>query len=200
MKNHSITLLCVFVFTLVGCEKYEIPVSGAYADGGDVFKGEFPVATAVDLGLSVKWASHNMGAKNENEKGGTFCFQDNSGAGNNSFVKLGGNSTSYYSYASMEAFDIATKQWGEGWAVPTDDQWKELRDKCTVNVIDGNFVKVVGTNGNYIILPVADYWTCTNLGGDSYDCCYVSVNSYSIGSVSRQRFDYKERIRPVYTK
>lgn len=65
--------------------------------------------------------------------------------------------------------DAATANWGEGWKMPTQEQWAELNTKCTWEwkTLNGkNGYKVTASNGNYIFLPAAGSRYSTNLNDD----------------------------------
>ena len=56
--------------------------------------------------------------------------------------------------------DVASEKWGANWRMPTEDEFNELRDKCSWTLYSINGVygqKVTGPNGNYIFLPAAGY-------------------------------------------
>lgn len=111
----------------------------------------------VDLGLSVKWAGYNIGAKSPEEFGDYFGWGDITG-----MVK----STKYSDYSFVESkkeeynpeYDIATSMWGSEWRMPSLDEVKELLDKCTWTWIkygNVNGYAVTGPNGNTLFLPAA---------------------------------------------
>ena len=113
------------------------------------------VADVVDLGLSVKWASWNIGASDIGEYGGLYGMGDATGT-NTSEVP-----TDYY-YNETESlcgteYDLATVKWGKDWRLPTKQELIELRDKCTWehNVKRGDIYGSVATgpNGNTLFLP-----------------------------------------------
>lgn len=84
----------------------------------------------VDLGLSVKWADHNMGAFVPQQLGGLYYWGDPTGkAGNSPLVSL----TRTKSIA-LTTDDIATQQWGKGWHLPTADDFYELVTTCQYQV------------------------------------------------------------------
>ena len=63
--------------------------------------------------------------------------------------------------------DAATVNWGEGWRMPTDAEWTELREQCTwtwttQNGINGYQV-TSKTNSNSIFLPAAGFRNGTSL-------------------------------------
>jgi hypothetical protein len=121
---------------------------------------------AVDLGLSVKWASCNVGATTPEGYGGLYGWADPSG------TKISTNSDDYPSAnppseISGTEYDIARAKWGGKWRMPTKAEVQELSGKCTwtwttQNGVDG--MKVVGPNGNSIFLPAAGY----RIGTDMY--------------------------------
>ena len=145
----------------------EIPISGSI-NGHDW----------VDLGLSVKWATCNVGASSPSDYGNYFAWgetrpkseytwsnlrycDDNSG---NSFAKY--NTDSRYGTVDNKkklelADDAARQNWGGSWRMPTDAELTELREKCiwTWTTQDGkNGCRVTSkTNGNCIFLPAAGY-------------------------------------------
>ena len=150
----------------------------------------------VDLGLSVKWATCNVGANKPEEYGDYFAWgetstkteynSDNCPTDGLSESKLQsqdyidgeGNLTSQY--------DAARANWGGSWRMPTKYECHELIDKCkwewvTINGVNG--YKVTGTNGNSIFLPAAgDRYGSLGLGGagshGSYRSSSPSVNIY----------------------
>lgn len=78
--------------------------------------------------------------------------------------------------------DAAHVSLAGNWRMPTDEEWTELRTKCswiwmTLNGVKGR--KVVGPNGNYIFIPAAGYRfdTSSNYVGSS--CYYWSSSLYS---------------------
>lgn len=56
--------------------------------------------------------------------------------------------------------DVAFQKLGEGWRIPTIEEYNELIDKCTWewSIENGHFgYKIIGKNGNSIFLPCAGY-------------------------------------------
>lgn len=134
-------------------------------------------AEAVDLGLSVKWASFNIGATNEDEIGGHYHYGE-------------GPDFTYEWYDIPEdvlptcltgtMYDTSNAYWGGHWRNPTKKEWQELYDNCTMDLInlkvpqnielynkftDSREVlvltqahKFTSSNGNYIIIPRAGTW------------------------------------------
>lgn len=115
---------------------------------------------SIDLGLSVKWATCNVGANSPEQYGNTYAWADITGK---EVFK------DYLNYPSKDVpfniggnklYDVACAQWGSSWRLPSERELKELKDKCVwewtiFNNVKG--AKVTGPNGNYIFLPYAGY-------------------------------------------
>ena len=114
----------------------------------------------VDLGLSVKWATCNVGASTPGAKGNYYAWgetstkreytESNSASYGKSWGDIGGNSSR----------DAARANWGGNWRMPTEAEFQELKDNCTWEwKIQGRHIgcEVRGPNGNSIFLPLAGY-------------------------------------------
>lgn len=129
--------------------------------------GECPEADAVDLGLSVKWASWDLGATKPGECGDFFAWGETCPQYYKSYSPKSYSSPSKYSPVdgtlSPEA-DAAHVQWGGNWRMPSRDEIDELCDKCSreymtdYNGTGINCMKVTGPNGNFILLPMAGFY------------------------------------------
>ena len=128
----------------------------------------------VDLGLSVKWATQNVGASSPSDYGGYYawgetetkssydwdnCFDclDDTGFSWGTY-KIGGKT----SISPTSGHDTARENWGGSWRMPTDAEFEELCDetKCdwTWTSQGGHEgYKVTGPNGNSIFLPAAGW-------------------------------------------
>ena len=141
-------------------------------------------AYAVDLGLSVKWGSCNMGATRPEEYGDYFAWGEVKPKGvyswetykycNGSYNTLTKyNTESKYGRVDYKTTldaqdDVATVNWGSNWRMPTYDEMDELQTKCTWTWTTQNGVngyKVTGPNGNSIFLPAAGYLYGSSLYG-----------------------------------
>ena len=152
------------------------PVKFPYAEIDSIVTYN-PVSTigvAVDLGLSVKWASCNVGASSPEEYGGYFAWgeiEEKSVYGYVTYKWYNGseetmtkyNTSSYWGPVDNKTMlepedDVAHVKWGDGWRMPTLDEMQELVDECTwtwttLNGVNG--YNVTGPNGNSIFLPAA---------------------------------------------
>lgn len=113
------------------------------------------VAEAVDLGLSVKWASWNVGASAPEGYGGLYFWGDSTGkitTCNENFI--------YQGNISGTEYDIARKQWGENWRLPTNTELEELKSSCEWVLTEQEGItgyRVTAQNNNSIFLPLAGY-------------------------------------------
>ena len=120
---------------------------------------------AVDLGLSVKWASLNVGATESQIKGNHYAWgetEENSWDWSTYKHVTGGAFSKYNSSDNLIVLnpedDVASVIWGDGWRMPTYAEWQELRENCTWTLTTQNEVSgylVSATNGNSIFLPAA---------------------------------------------
>lgn len=128
---------------------------------------------SVDLGLSVEWATCNIGADYPEEYGDYFAWGERY-SGNGYWDSYKWETTeggvSYYTkycrdgiYADNKIFldlydDAAYAKWGSRWRMPTKDEIVELVVKCKWSHIMQNGVKgfkVVGPNGHSIFFPAS---------------------------------------------
>ena len=137
---------------------------------------------AIDLGLSVKWASCNVGATTPEEYGGYYAWgetEEEDCYDWSTYKWYNGSYDTMTKYCTNSSYgtvdnktildpedDVAHVKWGDGWRMPTEDEIIELLDKCsrewaTVNGVNGQ--KVTGPNGNSIFLPAAGYRDGTEL-------------------------------------
>lgn len=135
----------------------------------------------VDLGLSVKWATCNIGATSPKDYGSYFAWGETSpkdfySEGNyklykkiktKKFLRFE-ETTEIIKYNNIDSNtrldsidDAARAKWGGKWRMPTDDEMTELREKCKwewTKQGGRNGYKVTSkTNGNSIFLPAAGY-------------------------------------------
>lgn len=138
---------------------FDVPPMEEGANTNREIEGFGRVADAVDLGLSVKWASWNVGASKIADYGGLY------GAGDPTGFQTSANYEDYHynevtnSTICGTEFDIAKVKWGANWRLPTLTELKELKEKCTwqhnvfIDGMKGSLAK--GPNGNEIFFPYA---------------------------------------------
>ena len=154
----------------------------------------------VDLGLSVKWATCNVGASTPSDYGSYFAWGETSPKSSYDWVNLKYCTSGTYENAKFSKYvldsqygpvdnrttldlsdDAARANWGGSWRMPTDAEFRELINKCTwtwTTVNGKNGYKVVSkVNGNSIFLPAAGYRSLTSLSNAG------SYGSYWSGSL-----------------
>ena len=134
------------------------------------------VKDCVDLGLpsGLMWRKYNVGANSEYEMGNYYAWGETVTKQKYDITtykwgELIGETTYYTKYNETDKLtllqpedDAATANLGENYRTPTKEDWQELVEECTWwvatkkneynhTVID--YWKVVGPNGNFIILP-----------------------------------------------
>lgn len=171
----------------------------------------------VDLGLSVKWATCNVGATTPEEYGDDFAWGEikpkeiydwksyKYGKGESSLTKYcTKNSYGYNGFTDNKTVldpsdDAATVNWGGAWRMPTYAEWTELRKKCTWTWTRQNGVngyKVVGPNENSIFLPNVFYWSSSLYTISPCRAYYVFFDSGDVYSSNGNRC-YGYSVRPV---
>lgn len=134
-----------------------------------------PTATEyVDLGLSVKWATCNLGASTPYEFGDYFAW----GEVEPKEVFTKENSTTYMKEVGGDIsgdaqYDAATAILGAEWRMPIYEEFEELCNQCTwewTKIEGTQGYLITGPNGNSIFLPAAgrmdgDVLTYTNFSG-----------------------------------
>ena len=118
---------------------------------------------AVDLGLSVKWATCNIGASAPEQSGDYYAWGELSEKDlytqeTYKFYKDGKYENIGENISGTE-YDVVRKKWGDGWRMPTMEEFEELLNNCTwewtsINGVNG--YKVSG-NGNSIFLPTTGW-------------------------------------------
>ena len=115
----------------------------------------------VDLGLSVKWATCNVGAENPWDYGDYFAWgetEPKSIYGPDNSVT---NEMEDISDISGDPeYDAARANWGGTWRLPTEEEITEIMDNCTWEWTTEEEVsgyKVTGPNGNSVFFPAAGY-------------------------------------------
>lgn len=182
----------------------------------------------VDLGLSVKWASFNIGANCPEEAGDSFSWGELSPKKDSYWDRYnycGGTYDSITKYCTMKAYgsvdnkteldasdDAAVIYWGEGWRIPTNDEWQELEEECLKESVIVNGVPGLRltsrTTGESIFLPVSvfslestgqsGYWSSSLCVGYPY-MAWEMYLMYEIPYVRTSR-GYTERYLPHYIR
>ncbi len=136
----------------------------------------------IDLGLSVKWASCNIGATEPQDVGGFYAWgetQTKSTYSWSNYSWCGGSETTLTKYCTLSSYgtvdnktvldsadDVAYSTSGGKLRMPTSAEWQELIDRCQWTKInykeqDGYLVSSPVT-GNAIFIPCNGFKTKSN--------------------------------------
>lgn len=141
-----------------------------------------PPAGSVDLGLSVFWATCNIGSSKPEDYGNYYAWGETNAKefyrwstykwcdGTDHTFSDGSSITKYNTKDNLVKLtkedDAATVKLGGNWRTPSIEEWQELSANCTFQYISKNGVQglefVSTINGNSIFLPGAGY-----MDGDS---------------------------------
>lgn len=189
------------------------------------------VKDCVDLGLpsGLMWRKYNVGANSEYEKGNYYAWgetvtKQDYFSTTYKWCELDGAIKRYTKYNKTDKLtllqpedDAATANLGENYRTPTPKEWEELLAECTWEVATTtnknnktviDYWKVVGPNGNFIILPSAGYYFMDTW--ESYSSCYQSASEKAIlweidktnemPSMFNVKREYGYPVRPVLKK
>ena len=208
---------------------------GNGGNGGNNGGGTYNGHEYVDLGLpsGLLWATCNVGANTPEEYGDYFAWGETTPKDTynwSTYRYCNGDYGKLTKYCSISIYgdngftdtltvlfpedDAATANWGDGWCMPTADQWRELSDNTITAWTTQNGVKgrlLTAMNGNSLFLPAAGcrwggelnnadssgyYWSGSLLTGSPSSVWYFNFYSgnCSVGSHNR---DNGFTVRPV---
>lgn len=163
----------------------------------------------VDLGLSVKWATCNVGASKPEDYGDYYAWGETTTKSDYSwdtykwckgtydtmtkYCTDSDNGTVDNRTTLTSSDDVATVKWGSKWRMPTKEEMKELDKDCTWTWTTQNGVrgmKVKGPNGNSIFLPAAGFRLHTILYSRGQIGSYWSATLYEYGSSVAYYLDF----------
>ncbi|MBQ1756938.1 MAG: Ig-like domain-containing protein [Erysipelotrichaceae bacterium] len=130
LKLIYIPLVMVVALVLISNTVYD----KAETDNTDFEADAYPEHDFIDLGLSVNWATCNLGSNYPYYRG------------------------TLYELSMEYQGDTATALWGKDWRMPTKEEFQELMDSCSWEFDNNNqgFI-VTGRNGNSIFLPAGGF-------------------------------------------
>ncbi|MBQ0103940.1 MAG: hypothetical protein KBS99_07205 [Prevotellaceae bacterium] len=196
-KFHKIILMCL------------LPIIGNNVSAKDCILTDEVQSNApnngheyVDLGLSVKWATCNVGAVYPEDSGDYFAWGETEPKNRfewGTYKWCNGSSKSMTKYCTNllcgtvdnktvldPKDDAAHVNWGGDWRMPTKAEQDELRNKCTWELTTQNGVngyKVTSNiNGSSIFLPAAGYRGSSRPVGVGSSGRYWSSSLYSSNS------------------
>lgn len=206
LSHYFSTITGADIFTIIAMD--DIP--------GDISKD-----VALDLGLSVLWAPFNVGCANAdvNHVGSLFTWCDTLGKGENISIDDFWPPNRHMTDITGTSYDSARRIWGNGWRMPTHDEWNELVMKCKWSLVKQRGIpmgyKVHGPSGAEIFLPMAGYhfrhraheiggighyWSSTPVIGVDRQAYAIRLDSTQINENDSASLDYRFSIRPVLDK
>ena len=161
----------------------KVTVTGGGSSGSD--------EEVVDLGLSVKWRSMNVGASKPEDYGNYYAWGETATKSSYSWsnYKFGHSQNGEFSkydtgpYADNKTVldpedDAAAVNLGNGWRMATYKEWKELREQCTWKWTTRNGVngmQVTGPSGKSIFLPAAGWYDTSMNNRGSYGSYWTAT-------------------------
>ena len=134
------------------------------------------IPEAIDLGLSVKWASFNLGAYKPSDPGSTFHWGEKCPSTDKRVKAKRINVNAIGDISGNPEYDAATNLLGGHWRMPTPDECKELLSQCIWKAEERDCVEgrlVTGPSGHSIFLPYnqIDYITKKLKSGHYWTSC-----------------------------
>ena len=183
MRAMTLGIISMFMMLL------SLPIHALTAESGPL---------EVDMGTSVIWADRNLGADSPAEGGDCYSAAE-------TFVKSEYSWSTYtlcngtwdschdigVSDIAGTKYDAAHANLGNGWYTPAPEDFEELLEKCTIELVDVDGLKCArftATNGNTLLLPL-----CGHYQGWSTRIRINQEAAYQTSEV-----DYKEEFVPGY--
>ncbi len=201
-------------FYVILCLLVSFCLSNAQTSAG---KGKINGHEYVDLGLSVKWATCNIGANAPKEYGRYFAWGETSFKKSYSWKNYSlctdkkGSSFKKYNQNQQGSKDgitrldysddVARKTWGGSWRIPTSKEQDELLQKCVWTWVSkgstkGYLVKSK-INGNSIFLPAAGYKKNRKRKGSGRNGYYWSASLNATRSYAADYLGFIDKAKSV---
>ena len=170
----------------------------------------------VDLGLSVKWATCNVGASSPSGYGNYYAWGETSPKNDYSSSTCKTWERSMSDIGGNSSYDAARANWGGSWRLPTKAEFDELINNCDqewviLNGIGGmRFTSK--RNGNSIFFPAAGwrfdtstdsagkdgkYWSSTPYESNTREAYYLYFSSGGSAVAGWSYRGYGRTVRPV---
>ena len=136
----------------------------------------------VDLGLSVVWATADIGASNIGGYGNLLkCGDLPNDLSSERFGDICGTT-----------YDVAYNNWGKGWRLPTEKELEEMLNHCSVSKVSYNGITGLSykaSNGNAIFFPLKDFKNGDSILSDVYKAWLGDFDAISgFGSIHEYYF------------
>ena len=208
-KNVSFTPLILAAVLLTGC----LAASCRQKKSEQTVNGQ----AYVDLGLSVKWASCNVGADKPSEFGNRYAWGETSVKERYTVRNCRTWERNINDIAGNPVHDAARASWGGSWRMPTRAELQELIDSCqwywVLQDKQRGYLVKSRRNGNSIFLPATgwhsndsaacytrqygDYWSSTPYEGSAQGAYSLDFDGKGNREVSWLDRSMGRSIRPV---
>lgn len=196
MKKQIVNIL-IFSLLTISCSEdtnNTTPIVNTQNEYNYTYSGQVAGYDYQDLGLSVKWATKNLGAQNYYDAGYYISWGENMPKGEytwQSYQHYDTQSKTITKYTELTedennlvrlepSDDAATVNMGDQWRIPTDKEITELRTKCDWTYLEtdnGNIGYIVtGPNGKSIFIPACGYMKNQELKMFNKSVCLWSSN------------------------
>lgn len=180
MKRKSLVLVMIAGLMMLSCNKKnddDITIPNQENQETNLINGH----EYVDLGLSVKWATCNIGASSPEDYGNYYAW----GETNTKNEYNPDNSLTYNvpvsDFSGNSYYDVAKKEWGSTWRIPSSEEISELINKCLWEWTSKNGVtgcEVKGPSGKTIFIPAAGLHVFSSLSSEGVNGYYWSSSPY----------------------
>lgn len=164
----------------------------------------------IDLGLSVRWSTINLGGITPEDGGDYFAWAETAtkssfSQNNYKYYKSGKYITLPKEISGDPRYDAATAIWGGCWRMPTRGEWKELTNLSwnRTTLEDKDVYKIKGKNDSIFLSrePYAwgrfGYWTASNADGYYANDKSSGYRGFNDGTGTESKW-LGLPIRPVY--
>ena len=165
----------------------------------------------VDLGLSVKWATCNVGASSPEDFGNYYAWGETVTKSEYTYDNCKTNKLKIGDIGGDTSYDAARATWGGNWRLPTKEEYDELVNNCTYKWTTQNEVEGMlftsKKNGNSIFFPAtgnpsggypnALYWSSTPHEHDTTDAYCLEFYSSGYVTTDWELRHYEHSVRAV---
>lgn len=208
IKNNKFFLILLLFPFILSCDnelEYENDGTNSSTNATSKYFGH----EYVDLGLSVNWATCNVGANNPSDFGDYFAWAEtktksifslenykyltiSSDGKYVTITKYKGNGTNGDGLDRLlGSDDVARVTWGGTWRMPSEDEANELirNTKISKETINGNnVIRFTAKNGNSIVIPLAGFKTDDLVAQNQY--FYVNLMTLAAKSINNCVLSY----------